>query len=76
MSSESVTVRDIILWNRIGRIIPMLAEKLHISLEKAFDVFYTSETCARLHDEVTGLYLYGELYIIDELIRELQDRQG
>lgn len=75
MSPENVTVRDIILWSRIGRMVPMIAEKLHISVEKAFDVFYGSETCARLHDESSGLYLYGELYIIDELVRELQEKQ-
>jgi hypothetical protein len=70
-----VSVRDIILWNRIGRMVPMIAEKLHVSVERAFDIFYTSQTCARLHDESTGLYLFGELYIIDDLMMELRERQ-
>jgi hypothetical protein len=71
-----VVVRDIILWNRIGRMVPMIAEKLHVSIERAFDLFYTSKTCARFHDESTGLYLYGELYIIDDLMMELGEKQG
>jgi hypothetical protein len=75
MENDGVTVRDIILWNRIGRMIPLVAERLHVSIERAFDIFYTSQTCARFHDESTGLYLYGELYIIDDLIAELSDKQ-
>jgi hypothetical protein len=75
MENDGVTVRDIILWNRIGRMIPLIAERLHVSIERAFDIFYTSQTCARFHDESTGLYLYGELYIIDDLIAELGDKQ-
>jgi hypothetical protein len=55
--------------------VPMIAEKLHVSVERAFDIFYTSQTCARLHDESTGLYLFGELYIIDDLMMELRERQ-
>jgi hypothetical protein len=71
MATDNITVRDIILWNRIGRMVPIIAQRLHVSIEKAFDLFYTSQTCARLHDESTGLYLYGELYIIDDLLMEL-----
>lgn len=73
---DNVTVRDIILWNRIGRMVPIIADKLHVSIERAFDLFYTSQTCARFHDESSGLYLYGELYIIDDLMMELRERQG
>jgi hypothetical protein len=72
--ADNVTVRDIILWNRIGRMVPIIAQKLQVSIEEAFDVFYTSETCARLHDEQTGLYLYGDLYIIEDLMMELEAR--
>ena len=33
-------------------------------------------TCRRFHDEKTGLYLYGDLYIIDELEIELLGAEG
>jgi hypothetical protein len=75
MNKDEVTVRDIILWNRIGRMIPIIAQKLQVSIERAFDIFYTSRTCAQLHDERTGLYLFGELYIVDELMMELAEKQ-
>ena len=34
-----------------------------------------SSTCARLHDKSTGLYLYGDLYIADEFVLEMLNRQ-
>lgn len=69
-------LRDTIFWTKIGRIVVLLSERLNISPEEAFDVFYESDTCQRFHNPDTGLYLYGDLYIVDEVIRELQDKQG
>lgn len=65
-------VRDIIRWQRIGCIVVKLAKKLDISLKEALDLFYFSNTCRKFHDEKSGLYLQGDLYVIDELIRERQ----
>ena len=65
---------DLLMWNHIGRIVKLLSERLNISSERALDVFYTSRTNERLHDEKTGLYLMSDLYIVDELILELQGR--
>ena len=65
---------DILMWNKIGRIVTHLAERLDISGERALDLFYTSKTNERLHDEKTGLYLMSDLYLVDELIFELQGR--
>ena len=47
-----------------------LAEKLGISYKRALDIFYASDTCRRLHDERSGLYLYSHLYLADEVIME------
>lgn len=69
-------LRKTVFWTKIGRIVVRLAERLDVSPEEAFDIFYESETCQRLHNPDSGLYLYGDLYIIDEVIRELQDKQG
>ena len=63
---------DILMWNKIGRIVTLLAERLDISGERALDIFYTSKTSERLHDPSTLLYTFGDLYIVDEVIRELQ----
>lgn len=69
-------LRDTVFWTKIGRIVVRLSERLDVSPEEAFDIFYESDTCERFHNPDTGLYLYGDLYIVDELMRELQDKQG
>lgn len=74
--TDDITVRDIILWNRIGRISVLLAKRLNIEPERAFDIFYESDTCEHLHDETSGLYLMGDLYLVDEVMTELQRKQG
>lgn len=63
---------DLLLWNKIGRIVTLLSERLDISAETALDLFYTSKTSERLHDPSTKTYLFSDLYIVDDIIREIQ----
>lgn len=63
---------DILMWNKIGRIVTLLAQRLDIRPERALDAFYSSNTCERLHDEGDTLYLMGDRYVADEFVRELQ----
>lgn len=72
---KSPIVQEIILSNRIGAIAVELAKRLNIEPVKALGLFYESQTCADLHDKSTGLYLYSDLYITDEFIRESQNLQ-
>lgn len=72
---KSPIVQEIILSNRIGAISVELAKRLDIEPVKALELFYESQTCADLHDKSTGLYLYSDLYIADEFIRERENRQ-
>lgn len=69
-------ISDLLLWNKIGRIIVLLGERLGISSERALHIFYSSETCERLHNPDTGLYLMGDLYIVNDVIREFQEKMG
>ena len=69
---KSPVIQEVILSNRIGAISVELAKRLEIDPAKALQLFYESKTCADLHNKATGLYLYGDLYIVDEVIRELQ----
>lgn len=74
-ASQSPVVQEIIMSNRIGAIAVILAEKLGIKSQEALKLFYKSHTCANLHDKSTGLYLYGDMYIADDFMREMQERQ-
>lgn len=67
---ESPEIQEIILSTRIGQISAELAKRLNIDPERALELFYASKTCADLHDKRTGLYLYGNLYVADEFMRE------
>ncbi|MBR5687414.1 MAG: DUF3791 domain-containing protein [Prevotella sp.] len=64
---------DLLLWNKIGRIVTLLSERLGISSEHALDLFYNSKTCERLHDPTTQLYMFSDMYIVDDVIREIQE---
>lgn len=68
--AESPETQEMILSSRIGQISAELARRLNIAPERALELFYISKTCAELHDKSTGLYLYGNLYIADEFMRE------
>jgi hypothetical protein len=71
---KSPIVQEIIMSNRIGAIAVILSEKLDIDNIKALKLFYESKTCARLHDKSTGLYLYSDLYIVDDFMIEMQNK--
>ena len=70
MNNNKQAVRQILLWQQIGCVVVALAEMLGITYKKALDIFYSSDTCQRLHDERSGLYLLSHLYLADEVIRE------
>lgn len=64
-------VRSIIRRQRIGCIVVKISETLNVSLKEALDLFYKSETCRRFHDEETGLYLQGNLYVLNDFLAEI-----
>ena len=64
-------LRNIIRWQRIGCIVVKISETLDVSLKEALDLFYKSETCRRFHDEETGLYLQGNLYVLNDFLAEI-----
>ena len=65
-------LRNIIRWQRIGCIVVKISETLDVSLKEALDLFYKSETCRRFHDEETGLYLQGDLYVLNDFLAEIE----
>lgn len=68
--AKKKALREILLWQQIGCIVVRVAQKLQISNTEALRIFYTSDTCVRLHDERTGLYLFSDIYLADEVIME------
>ena len=64
-------VRNISRGQRIGCIVVKISETLDVSLKEALYMFYKSETCRRFHDEETGLYLQGNLYVLNDFLAEI-----
>ena len=58
---------NVLMWNKIGRVITRLSEKKGISVSRALDIFYTSQLCRDLHDPSTGLYLMGDEYLVNAI---------
>lgn len=68
-------MRDQVLWRKISRIIMLLSSQLEISPERALNLFYDTEVCTMLHDSRYGLHLMSDAYIVNDVLRELQDNQ-
>ena len=67
---DNPIVKEIIMSNRIGSLIDEIAKRLDIVPLKALELFYASKTCEDLHNKKTGLYLYSDLYVVDEFLFE------
>ena len=57
---------------RIGLIICEIAKRLGISTSEALRRFYQSATCRDFHDRSTGMYLQGDLYVVEEFMSEIR----
>ena len=68
-------MRDQVLWRKTARIIQLAAEELDVSVERAMDMFYNSETFALLDNPESGLQLMGDRYVLDSFLRELASQQ-
>lgn len=62
---------DLLMWNKIGRIVTLLSEQMGVDTATALSLFYRSETCRQLHEPETGLYLFGDRYVLNNLISEI-----
>jgi len=67
---------DMLMWNKIGRIVTRLSEKLDISISQALDIFYHSKVCKDLHNPETMLYTMSDIYILDDLLNEIRNAYG
>ena len=66
-------MRDQVFWRKTGRIAALLAERLDIDAETALDILYNSRTYALLSNPESGLQLQSDLYILSDILKELED---
>ena len=65
-------MRDSALWRKQSHIIMILAEILQIDVERALDLFYSTQTCQQLADPKYGLQLMSDQYIVENILEELR----
>ena len=64
-------MRDNVLWRKQTSIVMLLAKKLNIESARALDIFYSTKTAQQLGDPSTGLQLMSDLYIVEDIIAEI-----
>lgn len=67
---------DMLMWNKIGRIVARLSEVLDVSISQALDIFYRSKVSKDIHSAETMLYTMSDIYILDDLLNELRNAYG
>lgn len=68
-------MRDSVLWRKQSRIVMLLAKKKNITPEQALDIYYSSRTAQLLSDPNTGLQLMSDQYVLEDLLKELEERE-
>ena len=67
-------ITDVLAWNKYSRIIKQLAERLDLSDLQAISLFYKSRVYRVLSDKSSLLITQPEMYIVDELVEELNSK--
>ena len=65
-------MRDAVLWRKISHITILLAETLQIDVERALDLFYSTDTYTQLTNPKSGLQLMSDQYILENILSELR----
>ena len=74
MSDHSL-INETLLQMKYARVVSLLAETLNIFQERALDLFYNSDTYKYLSKKMYHLHNMGDVYLVDEIILELQTKQ-
>ncbi|MCL2860609.1 MAG: hypothetical protein FWF46_08775 [Oscillospiraceae bacterium] len=61
--------QELLIQFIISEVVSFIAEEQDISIEKALEIFYSTEVASKLEDLDTGYYLEGARYIY-EIVKE------
>jgi len=62
--------QDFLIQNIISQIVSYIAEDKNITVEKALQIFFSSELSKKIEDMETGYYLESPSYIYEILKKE------
>lgn len=72
MSETNDLINPTLLQMKYSRVINLLAKALEVDIPTAMDLFYRSETYKNLTQLDNHLHNMSDLYLVDELMLELQ----
>ena len=70
MSDEN---KQILRSSQYARIIVCISEMFDVSLDKATDIYYSSETASMIEDGIADLHCRSDRYLAGEVWREYQE---
>lgn len=73
MSDES---KQILRSSQYARIIVCISEMFNVPLDKATDIFYSSETASMIEDGIADLHCRSDRYLAEEIWREYQESKN
>ena len=73
--SDDYSKRYAILESKYSRIISEISALHNISLEKAMDMFYKSDTFTLIEDGVADLHCRSDKYLAEEVWREMTEKE-
>lgn len=73
MNDES---KQILRSSQCARIIVCISEMFNVSLDKATDIFYSSETASMIEDGIADLHCRSDRYLAEEIWREYQESKN
>ena len=68
--------RQIIMDAKFARIINEMSEMYHITIDKAFDIFYNSESGSLIDEGVADLHCRSDKYLATEIWNEYLENQN
>ncbi|MGN8720483.1 DUF3791 domain-containing protein [Holdemanella porci] len=65
-----MNANPILLQKKYARIIELFAKENGVSLNKALDIFYNSETYKLMSEGVSDMHCMSDEYLVQELVKE------
>ena len=72
MNEES---KQVLRSSQCARIIVCISEMFNVPLNKAADIFYSSETANLIEEKIADLHCRSDKYLAGEVWREFQEKK-
>lgn len=69
-----MNANPILLQKKYSRVIESFARENNMSLDRALQLFYNSETYRLMHDGVSDMHCMSDEYLVEELEQEYREK--